>query len=94
MPEKELRSTHLYGTSLVTVLGLPHSPDSPVERRKLEVKVDIGVCINFWSTKFHRGQEQDGGLTNYTKRSDTVRVAGATPLTTPHVWTNHRIWVF
>ena len=31
---------------------------------------------------------------NYTKRSDTIRVAGATPLTTPHVQTNHRIWVF
>ena len=42
----------------------------------------------------HRGQEQEGGLTNYTKRSDPVRVPGATPLTTLHVWTNHRIWVF
>ena len=42
----------------------------------------------------HRGPEQEGGLTNYTKRSDTVRVAGATPLTTPHVRTNHRIRVF
>ena len=31
----------------------------------------------------HRVLEQEGGLTNYTKRSDTVRVAGATPLTTP-----------
>ena len=42
----------------------------------------------------HRVLEQEGGFTNYTKRSDTVRVAGATPLTTPHVWTNHRIRVF
>ena len=32
--------------------------------------------------------EQEGGLTNYTKRSDTVRV------TNPHVWTNHRIQDF
>ena len=31
---------------------------------------------------------------NWTKRSDTVRVAGATPLTTPHVRTNHGIRVF
>ena len=31
----------------------------------------------------HRVQEQDGGLTNYTKRSDTIRVARATSLTTP-----------
>ena len=43
--------TNLYGTSLVTVLGFPHSPDSPVERRKLEVKVEIGVSFNFWSTR-------------------------------------------
>ena len=42
----------------------------------------------------HRWPEQDGGLTNWTKRSDTIRVAGATPLTTPHVRTNPRIWVF
>ena len=42
----------------------------------------------------HRGLEQEGGLTKYSKRSDTVRVAGATTLTTPHVWTNHRIQVF
>ena len=46
-----------------------------------------------YKLSIHRGQEQEGGLTNYTKRSDTVRVAGATPLTTPHVWTNHRIRV-
>ena len=31
----------------------------------------------------HRGQEQEEGLTNYTKSSDTIRLAGATPLTTP-----------
>ena len=31
---------------------------------------------------------------NYTKTSITIRVAAATPLTTPHVWTNHRICVF
>ena len=31
----------------------------------------------------NRGLEQEEGLTNYTKRSDTIRVAGATPLTTP-----------
>ena len=30
----------------------------------------------------HRVPEQEGGLTNYTKRSDTVKVARATPLTT------------
>ena len=31
----------------------------------------------------NRGLEQEEGLTNYTKRSDTIRVAGATPLTPP-----------
>ena len=30
---------------------------------------------------------------SYTKRSDTIRVAGATPLTIPHIQTNHRFWV-
>ena len=45
-----------------------------------------------WLLTNHRVQEQEGGLTKYTKRSDTIRVAWATPLTTPHVWTNHRIW--
>ena len=48
---RNVTKTNLYGTSLVTVLGLPHSPDSPVERRKLEVKVEIGVSFNFWSTR-------------------------------------------
>ena len=42
----------------------------------------------------HRWPEQEGGLTDWTKRSDTIRVAGATPLTTPNVCTNHRIRVF
>ena len=31
----------------------------------------------------HRGPEQEGGLTNWTKRSNTIRVAGTTPLKTP-----------
>ena len=39
----------------------------------------------------HRGLEQEGGLTNYSKRADTIRVDGATPLTTPLVQTNHGI---
>ena len=34
----------------------------------------------------HRALEQEGGLRNYTMRSDTVRVAWATPLTTPQVF--------
>ena len=50
--------------------------------------------LGFKTKSWHRGPEQEGGLTNYSKRADTVRVAGATPLTTPHVWTNHRIRVF
>ena len=42
----------------------------------------------------HRGLEQDLGLTNWTKRSDTVRVTRATVGTTPNVPSNPRILVF
>ena len=42
----------------------------------------------------HRGLEQDLGLTNWTKRSDTVRVTRATVGTTPNVQSNPRILVF
>ena len=41
-----------------------------------------------------RGPEKEEGLMNYIKRSDPIRMARATPLTTPHVQTNHRIWLF
>ena len=42
-------------------------------------------------TQMYRGQEQEEGLTNYIRQSNTNKVAGATPLTNPHNQTNHRI---
>ena len=57
------------------------------------LRVELSTLSTIWSVKIlqyfktlqsHRGPEQKEGLMNYTKRSDTVRVAGATPLTTPH----------
>ena len=67
------------------------------ENKKFYIFFEILLDFIHITTHFliyHRVLEQEGGLTNYTKRSDTVRVAGATPLTTPHVRTNHRILVF
>ena len=41
-----------------------------------------------------RGPKQKEGSMNWFKRSHTIRVSGTTALTTPHVWTNHRILFF
>ena len=66
-------------------IGHLRTPNCPAETQGVAAGQILAI---------HRGPEQDGGLTNWTKRSDTIRVAGATPLTTPHVQTNHGIPVF
>ena len=43
------------------------------------IRYDHVICF----IHYHRVLEQEEGLTNYTKSSDTIRLAGATPLTTP-----------
>ena len=53
----------------------------------------LSVLWEFQIINFNIKRVQKEGLTNITKRSNSIRVAGPTALTT-HVYTNHKILFF